>query len=180
MGWKGDAKSSIQSNPGHDAFFREMAMAFLQHRRGFFTELLLGDQIIASTFNIISGNVGFAFKLSWDPTYAKMSPGIMNELELISRAPSLCGHLAYIDSCTGRNSFMEKIWPGRQRIASGAFATGPARHLLSATDYLRSKKQQLRKFIKRITAKLPLAFPVALNELVLPPLHLLEPCAFLI
>lgn len=142
MGWKGEKGTSLRSRPSHDAFFREMADRFREDGRLFFTELSLDGVVIASTSNLISGNVGFAFKISWHPDYAKMAPGLLNEVDFIRNAPTLCGSLSYIDSGAEEGSFIEQLWSGRRPLASGTFGTTPlGRRLLSGVGQLRRVKQ---------------------------------------
>lgn len=152
MGWKGEAKGSMKSCKNQEAFFIEMATSFLQEKRCFFTEILLGEKVIASTFNLISGNSGFAFKIARDPAYAKMSVGIINELELVRHAPTLIGSLPHMDSCTTRNSFMEKIWPNKMRISSGFFISNTATPLVKSLSYLKKNKNNIRNFFGRIVS----------------------------
>jgi len=123
MGWKGQRGSSLRSMPAHEAFFREMVGGFRESGRVFFTELLLDDDVIASTANLISGNVGFAFKIGWHSDYAAQAPGLLNEVEFIQAAPAVCGHLAYIDSGAGQGSFIDEMWVGRRVLSSGVYAT---------------------------------------------------------
>ena len=125
MGWKGEEGTSLRSQPSHEAFFREMVDGFREGERFFFTEMYLNGVVIASTSNLISGGTGFAFKIGWNPSYAKMAPGLLNEVEFIRHAPTLCGGLSYIDSGALEGSFIDQLWVGRRVLASGIFGTTP-------------------------------------------------------
>jgi hypothetical protein len=110
----------------------------------FFTELWLGDTVIASTSNLISGGAGFAFKIGWHPAYARMAPALLNEYEFIRRAPAVCGDLSYVDSGATEESFINKLWVGRRRLASGIFAITPlGRRLGRGVWLLRKLKRTL-------------------------------------
>jgi len=122
MGWKAEEKTSLLRRR-HDQFFREMIEGFARHGRAFFTELILGNKVIASTSNIISGNAGFAFKIGWDAEFARMSPGILNEAEFIRNVPDLFPDLEYIDSGAEEGSFIENLWPDRHTLISGFYVT---------------------------------------------------------
>lgn len=151
MGWRGVGGSSLLACHGHGDFFREMAGAFLQNRQAFFAELCLDGKIISSTFNLTSGNAGFAFKIGWDPAYAQMSVGTLNEIELIRYAPEMSPSLDYIDSGSMPGSYMDKLWTARQRVVSGGFATRPiGRVLLPGVEQLRSAKQWLQRLIHAV------------------------------
>lgn len=144
LGWKGKQESSLRSRPETEAFFREMIAGFRSHGRVFFTELRIGEAVIASTCNLVSGNAGFAFKLGWHPDYSKMAPGILNEVEFIRQAPVLCRNLDYLESGAVEGSFMEELWSGRRWLTSGAYATTtPGNLLLYAMQTMRRQKRRL-------------------------------------
>lgn len=131
MGWKGNRKSSLYSRPDHTSFFREMIGNFNRDGTAFFTELRLNGQTIASTSNIISGNNGFAFKIGWDPDYAKYSPGIQNELMLLICQDQAFKQLNYIDSGSAQDSYINTIWPGKRRIQTGVYLNSNIGKLLA-------------------------------------------------
>ena len=89
-----------------------MIDGFSRCGRVFFTELCVNHEVIASTSNVVSGNAGFAFKVGWHPGYAKLAPGLLNELELIRHAPTLCAELAYIDSGAAPGSYVDDLVAG--------------------------------------------------------------------
>lgn len=151
MGWKGENGTSLRSRPSHEAFFREMVGGFREKEGLFFTEMYLNNAVIASTSNLISGGTGFAFKIGWNPTYAKMGPGLLNEVEFIQRAPELCGSLSYIDSGALEGSFIDQFWVGRRALASGVFGTTfLGRKVLWGLAQMRRIKRWRRSRWKRI------------------------------
>jgi CelD/BcsL family acetyltransferase involved in cellulose biosynthesis len=124
-GWKGETRTSLRSNPADEAFFREAVAGFAGEERAVFTELLLDGEVIASTSNFVSGRAGFAFKIGWRPDLAKVSPGVLNEMELLTHMygePSL-GDLDFWDSGAAEGSYIDKLWPGRRALVSMAIAT---------------------------------------------------------
>ena len=123
MGWKGEGGTSLRSQPSHETFFREMVHGFRDVGRLFFTELFLDDVVIASLSNLISGGAGFSFKIGWHSGYKKMAPALLNELEFIQHAPTLCGGLSYIDSGASEGSYIDQLWVGRRILTSGIFGT---------------------------------------------------------
>ncbi len=150
MGWKGEQGTSLLARPSHEAFFREMVEAFRVNERLFFTELSLEDRVIASTVNMISGGAGFAFKIGWHADYSKLSPGMLNEVEFIRRAPALCGGLSYIDSGAEEGSFIDHLWCERRGLSSGIFATSSSgRRILRGVEYMRRIKRYCMSFKRR-------------------------------
>jgi CelD/BcsL family acetyltransferase involved in cellulose biosynthesis len=146
LGWKGTEGTSLRSRSGDEAFFREATDGFRCHGRAWFTELSLNGTVISSTANFVSGHAGFAFKIGWDPAYAKLSPGMLNEIELVRRAPELFGDLEYLDSGAGEGSYIEEFWTGRRALTSGIFATTAlGRKALAFVDAARGLKRRLRR-----------------------------------
>lgn len=123
LGWKGAEGSSLLSSPAEAAFFREMTQAFAVERQSFFTEICLDSQVIASTSNLLSAGEGFAFKVGWDPRYAAMSVGVLNEVELIQRGPALLPGVTRIDSGAEPGSYIDELWAGRRVLVDGVLTT---------------------------------------------------------
>lgn len=142
MGWKGRAGTSVRANPAHEQFFTAMIGGFRTVGGVFFTELLLDGRVIASTCNLISGNSAFAFKLGWDPAYAKYSPGLLNELWLLENAREQFGHLDLIDSGAVEGSFIDKLWLDKRELRSGVFATTWTGKLVFALAAVRRRVRQ--------------------------------------
>jgi CelD/BcsL family acetyltransferase involved in cellulose biosynthesis len=124
MGWKGDARTSLRSRPEDEAFFREMVAAFASQRRVMFAELTLDDQPIASICNLVSGNVGFCFKIGWNPAFRSTSPALINELEFMRSAATRFGDIDYFDSGASEESFINGLWLARRDLATLLVPTG--------------------------------------------------------
>ena len=123
-GWKGEQGTSLRSDPRHDGFFHEMTRAFRDDGDLFFTELRLSSDVIASSCNLVSGHNGFAFKVCFDPRYARRSPGILNELGFLKGLEAPVDHFRFIDSGSEPGSFIEQLWPDRIHLLSGSIALG--------------------------------------------------------
>jgi hypothetical protein len=143
-GWKKEKGTSLRSKSSHEQFFREMIANFRADGNVFFTELRVGEVAVASTSHIISGNTGFAFKGGWHADYAKWSPGILNELELIRNAPEMCRNLVLIDSGAVEGSFIDQLWEDHRLLKTGMFLTNPiARFVASPINRMRQIKRNL-------------------------------------
>lgn len=168
MGWKGEKGSSLYSNPNHTRFFKEVVEGFNREKRVYFTELALNDQTISSTSNLISGNVAFAFKIGWDPAYAKFSPGIINEVQLMERMDTLPDGVEFIDSSAEPDSYLNEWWPGRREIRKGIFTFTKLGQM--AMNLISSVKNVKRMFLsgKKIASlSFLVTFESYLNELIL-------------
>jgi CelD/BcsL family acetyltransferase involved in cellulose biosynthesis len=145
-GWKHDRRVSLRSNPKDMAFFREMFGSFADARRARVCELLVGSRVVASTVHLISNDTSFAFKLGWDPEFAKQKVGVCQQILTAQNARRDFGDVAIIDSCTEDVSFFEKLWPGRRQIASGVFVRrGLRAQVVSSLKWMRQLKQFLPK-----------------------------------
>jgi len=118
QGWKAEEKTSLRSNPTDEAFFKDVVARFDGESRALFTELRVGDRVIASTSNFVSGGAGFAFKVGWESELRKFGPGVLNETELVAAAPEVCADLAWFDSGAQPDSFIDRLWPERRELGT--------------------------------------------------------------
>ncbi len=147
QGWKGESGTSLRSNPAEEAFFRDVVFGFGRVGRALFTELKLNGKVISSTSNFISGRGGFAFKVGWLPELAKMSPGVLNEVELMrSFQQGACSDLEFFDSGATEGSYMDNLWTGRRMLISTAIAsTKIGAAALRASRLASAMKRRLRR-----------------------------------
>jgi len=118
MGWKGDEGSSLRSRPEDEAFFREVVSGFASEGRALFIEVTFDGVPIASICNFIAGNVGFGFKIGWDPGFRAASPALINELELMRHASAAFADIVYFDSGASPTSFINELWLARHRVGT--------------------------------------------------------------
>jgi CelD/BcsL family acetyltransferase involved in cellulose biosynthesis len=143
-GWKGDQGDALLSDSRDEQFFREMVRGFAGAGRALFFELRVGDRVISSTSNFLSGRAAFAFKIGWHRDFAKMSPGILNEAETIRHAPSLLGKLEFFDSGAGLNSYIDELWVDRLPLSKSLFVTSRTGHvMLGAVALAKRLKRRL-------------------------------------
>lgn len=163
-GWKAEGGTSLATARGGASFFREMIMGFRGRGRAFVTELALDGRVIASTANLVSGRTAFAFKIGWDPQYASMSPGVLNEYEFLKVAGVALPGIDFVDSCANPGSFVESLWRGRRVVATGVLAlTRGGRLSLAVAGPLRRLKRSLSRRIWARPAGKPLARQAASN-----------------
>lgn len=141
-GWKGEQGSSLRSRQADECFFRNMVAGFGAEGRALFLELTLDGVAIASISNIISGDVGFGFKLGWNPEFKAYSPGLLNEVAFIREAPEAFADISYFDSGASADSFMDTLWPVRRPLATATLPTTPLARLLTDTA---SSARQLKR-----------------------------------
>lgn len=124
LGWKQENGSSLLGQPDHAEFFRDMTRRFAAAGRAVFCELMVDGRVIASSSNYISGRVGFAFKIGWDPEFASAGPGLLNELVLMRWIAERRFDLDYFDSGSVEGSYIERLWKERREVVSGVIVGG--------------------------------------------------------
>lgn len=78
--------------------------------------LELDGRPLAMKMNLLTGEGGFAFKITYDEAFARESPGVLLELENVHRLHGRRS-LQWVDSCAAPNRFMiNHLWPGRREI----------------------------------------------------------------
>ncbi|HEY0862153.1 MAG TPA: GNAT family N-acetyltransferase [Pseudoxanthomonas sp.] len=137
-GWKGDAGSSLHASPAQRGFFLEMAARLAPTGTLVFVETLCAGRVIASTSNLMSGQVLSGFKTGWDPEYRQASPGRINEWQLFEAMNARWPQLRQFDSQARENSYLAELLPDQQIMVSGILAAGAtANRWLSAARALR-------------------------------------------
>ena len=145
MGWRHEERTSLRAVRSHEDFFRDMIQGFAPRDGVFFTELLHGDEVISSSSNLLAGDVMFAFKIGWNPGYARLSPGVLNEISLVRELPRHFPSLAFVDSGATAGSYLEKIYRGRRELVGGWLAVGAG-----STRFLRglSWAKRVKRYLK--------------------------------
>ncbi len=145
LGWKGESGTSMRSTKAGEDFFRDMVARFDRDGRALFTELRVDGRAVASTCNFVSGSMGFAFKVGWDPELRKLGPGMLNEVEFIRQVRTHCPDLAAFDSGASADSFINRLWPDRRSLGLLLMPSSRmASCALTATRRLRDSRQARR------------------------------------
>lgn len=141
MGWKGKAGTSLRADPRQERFFRDMTARFSSRGRVLFTQINLDGQPVAATSNLVAGGVGFAFKVGWNPVFARLSPGMLCEAEFLRQAGRDCPDLRLFDSGAAPGSYIDSLWPERRHTHTWVIATTTAaRMAMGMTQVLRATR----------------------------------------
>lgn len=126
-GWKGRAGSALACREDDRRFVAAVFGEAFRRGQLQITGLDLGGRPLARHIMLSAGDGSFSFKLAYDETHAKCSPGILAEVENVGQfldTPAL----RWIDSNTARESSgYARVWKDRrtvQRVAIGARAPG--------------------------------------------------------
>lgn len=145
LGWKGEEGTAMLSKPADTRFFRDVVDRLAVKNRVFFSELWCGDQIVASNSNFIAGDMGFAFKVGWDPRFRDQSPGILNELQFMEGFAEAMPDIACIDGGAQPGSFIDGLWAGRMALEWGMLVSGA---LLSSYGQVLSAVREIRDAVR--------------------------------
>lgn len=144
-GWKGRNGSAMASSEANRRYFTEIIAAAF--RRG----QLLGCGIdaegraIARRFSFTAGAASYAFKTTFDESFAKASPGALLELANV-RQVDADPAVEWMDSFTEGNVLaVERLWPGRRRMQTLAAGVGAwGRLAAAALPWLRWIKRRVQ------------------------------------
>lgn len=129
-GWKGNGKTALALDEGWTRFFREtMASAHALGKLDFL-RLTLDGRPIAMLINLRAPPAVWSYKITYDESLARYSPGVLIELETI---PLLLNdpEIAWADSCAmPDHPMINSLWGKRQPIAHVSVSLkGPMRGL---------------------------------------------------
>lgn len=123
-GWKGTQKTALAAAERDRAFFTAAALGAHAHGKLHMLGLFLDGRPVALKCNFLAGAGAFTFKIAFDEAHAKLSPGVLLELDNIAelhRHP----RLSWMDSCAVPGHFMiNRLWHERRTIQSLLIATG--------------------------------------------------------
>ncbi len=126
-GWKGEEGTALASTGRGARFFEEVCDSFSAAGRLELLSLEAGGRKVAMQCNLIAGDGTFCFKVAYDESLARFSPGVQLELRAIEAFHER-HETAWMDSCADpRNELMNRLWLDRRRIASLAVAPQSAR-----------------------------------------------------
>lgn len=117
-GWKGREGTAIGCDPAASGFFGAALEAAFDAGSLRFHRLSHGGKPIAMIVNFIEAGAGYSFKIAYDEDYARYSPGVMLEIEMMTTLESE-PLLSFIDSCAKRDHPMiNSLWRERRTIAA--------------------------------------------------------------
>ena len=144
-GWKGRAGSAMACREEERRFADAVFPEAFRRGRLQITGLDLNGRPLARHIMVSAGDGAVSFKIAYDETHAKSSPGILAEVDNVRQFMETPG-LRWVDSNTARqNSGYARVWKDRRtvlRVAVGAGAAGSA--ALAALPTVRIAKKGLQ------------------------------------
>jgi hypothetical protein len=115
-GWKGEHGAALGNSAATAAFFRDVISGGFAADRVDFQKLTLEGRAIAMLINFKTPPGSWSFKIAYDETLARFSPGVLIELENLPRVLSDPA-IDWMDSCAVQNHPMiNSLWGERRSI----------------------------------------------------------------
>lgn len=164
-GWKGQEKSSLGHDETGGALFARLCEAASARQQLMMLAILLNGRPIAMKCNFLSANRegAFAFKIAFDETWSRVSPGVLLELFNIEQVHSH-DTLQWMDSCAKPDHFMiDRLWSERRTIQDLYLSTGHlSGELLCGLQPAWKMARRLgRRYLQRPTSPAPSTTPAA-------------------
>jgi CelD/BcsL family acetyltransferase involved in cellulose biosynthesis len=146
-GWKGKNRTAMACDQASCDYFTEIATEAFRRNKLMMTALRLDGQAVAMKCNFLSGAGSFAFKIAFDESYARHSPGLLLEIENIRRLHHL-DSIEWMDSCARPDHPMiNRLWLDRRAIQTVLISSGRAAGDLTVS--LMPLARWLRRKVKR-------------------------------
>jgi CelD/BcsL family acetyltransferase involved in cellulose biosynthesis len=128
-GWKGEEGTALAAGPGAE-FFRAICGTFAEAGRLQMLAMQAGDRTVAMQSALIAGGGLFCFKIAYDESLGRFSPGTQLMAQTASEFHRR-KELKWVDSCSKPKSEpIERLWPDRRELTTilvpGAGAKGRA------------------------------------------------------
>jgi CelD/BcsL family acetyltransferase involved in cellulose biosynthesis len=115
--WKGRAGGAVSRDPNAAAFLAEAVTALAGEHKARVDRLTLDGATIAATITLFSGDYAWFWKIGYDETYARYSPGVQIAHDL-TMALEEDESLSLVDSCAvADHPMIDHLWSGRIAIA---------------------------------------------------------------
>jgi CelD/BcsL family acetyltransferase involved in cellulose biosynthesis len=145
-GWKGRGATALAANPSHAAFFRELCAGFADAGRLQMLTLKAGKRVVAMKCNISAGDTLFCFKIGYDESLSRYSPGVQLERANVDVFHERRNE-EFMDSCAAPdNKMINRLWPDRRNITNLVLSRRGvrvvARQALRAADAVRTARKR--------------------------------------
>ncbi len=151
-GWKGREDTALKASAEDQQMFRRITQEAGRRDLLDMLGLFLDGKPIALKCNFLMGRGAYAFKIAYDETYAKQSPGVQLELENVRRLLE-SDRTDWMDSCAvARHSMIDRLWKDRRvvettLVSSGRFGSDA---ILAMYPVMRAAKRELGRLVPRL------------------------------
>ncbi|MCA9078131.1 MAG: GNAT family N-acetyltransferase [Planctomycetaceae bacterium] len=148
-GWKGREQTALAATEQDEHLFRRIVREAATRDQLDLLGLFLDDRPVALKCNFLMGRGGYAFKIAFDETYAKLSPGVLLELDNMRHTLD-SNRLDWMDSCAvARHPMIDRLWKQRRVIETTLVSSGRlgSDALLAMYPLLRAVKREVRRLL---------------------------------
>ena len=162
-GWKGRNNTALASNPTERDFFTEITRAARQRGKVEMRGLFLDGRPIAMHCDFRAGRGAFGFKMAFDESFARYSPGVLLEMETISSYHET-HRTMWWGSCSAPDAALPNRLYKERRCLQGVLISCGSRwgDLIVALEPLqriaRSLPQRMRRLMRVRSVPIPLSF----------------------
>ena len=161
-GWKGARGTALGAKAGDAAFVREAVPALVRAGQARMMTLSAGDRIVAAGVVLRHLDRAYFFKIAYDETLAKTSPGVQLTLDL-TRALCADPEVGSVDSIAVSNHPMiDHIWRDRLAVGDlllpargGAATLRPLAAIIAARDGAREQARRFVHFVRSVRGVRP-------------------------
>jgi CelD/BcsL family acetyltransferase involved in cellulose biosynthesis len=146
-GWKGRERSALASSTADRQFFISAATEAFRRDRFEMLALRRNGRMIAARCGFAAGSAAYTFKIAYDESYARWSPGVLLEIENIRRLHG-DSRIRWMDSFTSRdNAMFNRLWRDRLLLREVTVGTGHRRgdFIVSLLPLLRWLKRRTKR-----------------------------------
>jgi CelD/BcsL family acetyltransferase involved in cellulose biosynthesis len=150
-GWKGRAGGAARAHAATEAFMCEAVTALAVKGDARIDRLIHDGHPIAASITLRSGNAAWFWKIAYDETFARSSPGVQLTLDL-TRDLLADASLAQTDSCaTAGHPMIDHLWAERLALADMLIAPGaPSMAQFRVARPLEAMRRSLIATAKRV------------------------------
>lgn len=155
LGWKGEQGTALAKNEPAERFARAVVLGLSDHSGCLVASLELAGRPIAMSVLLIESRSAAFWKMAYDESFARYSPGLMM-LARLSEAVQENAEFDSIDSCAAADdTTMLRVWRARIRIADLLLSVSPrASILFGMIDARERAKRSMRRTAKDIFSKI--------------------------
>ncbi len=146
-GWKGRENTALAMADQDEKLFRSIVIEAAARDQLDMLGLFLDGRPIALKCNFLMGRGAYAFKIAFDETYSRLSPGVQLELDNMRRV-LLSERTDWMDSCAvARHPMIDRLWKERRVIETTLVSSGRrgSDALLALYPVLRAAKREFRR-----------------------------------
>jgi CelD/BcsL family acetyltransferase involved in cellulose biosynthesis len=126
-GWKGRAGTAARTDDHIRTFMEQAVTGLARDGKARIARLLAGDRPIAALVTLQSGDTAWCWKIAYDETFARYSPGVQLLLETTQELLD-DPNVARADSCaTADHPMINHVWRERLGLADHLMRLGPQR-----------------------------------------------------